>query len=158
MFALKKYEDYLESILKAYPDQYHDLQSILDRYMTLTSSNTKLVDEHKAMEREYERLKYESTQYEKERNHDILQLNNDIKEMQKKLEEKLSERAQLQQSVEASSNQASQKNMSLGRMLMAIENLYNRCQEGSSKIKHELEEPRQEKQKDSKKGKEDKKK
>jgi hypothetical protein len=30
------------------------------------------VKEHKAMEKEYERLKYESAQYEKDKNHEIL--------------------------------------------------------------------------------------
>jgi hypothetical protein len=44
------------------------------------------------MEKEYERLKIESMQYEKEKNHEILQLNNDIKDLTKKLEEKTNER------------------------------------------------------------------
>jgi predicted RNase H-like nuclease (RuvC/YqgF family) len=64
----------------------------LDRYATLTNSNSKLVEEHQNMEKEFEKLKYESTQYEKEKNHEILQLNNDIKDLQKKLEEKGAER------------------------------------------------------------------
>ena len=59
--ALKKYEDYLDSIIKAYPDQYPDMGEILNRYKTLTTSNENLVKEHRAMEKEYERLKYEST-------------------------------------------------------------------------------------------------
>jgi cell division protein FtsL len=47
----------------------------------LTDSNEKLVKEHKAMEKEYEKLKYESAQYEKEKNQEILQLNNEIKDL-----------------------------------------------------------------------------
>lgn len=78
------------------------------------------------MEKEYERLKYESMQYEKEKNHEILQLNNDIKDLTKKLEEKTNERNSLQSVVEASNNDASSKNLNLGRILMAIDNLYNR--------------------------------
>lgn len=38
------------------------------------------------MEKEYEKIKYESNQFEKEQNQEILQLNNDIKELTKKLE------------------------------------------------------------------------
>jgi hypothetical protein len=59
--ALKKYEDYLDSIIKAYPDQYPDLSEILNRYKTLTSSNENLVREHRTMEKDYEKLKIEST-------------------------------------------------------------------------------------------------
>lgn len=44
------------------------------------------------MEKEYEKLKYESAQYEKEKNQEILQLNNEIKDLQKKMEEKSSEK------------------------------------------------------------------
>lgn len=72
MAALKKYEDYLDSIIKAYPDQYPDLGEILNRYKTLTSSNENLVREHRMMEKDYEKLKIESTQYEKDKNHEIL--------------------------------------------------------------------------------------
>jgi len=43
------------------------------------------------MEQDYEKLKVESTQYEKDKNHEILQLNNDIKDLTKKLEDKTNE-------------------------------------------------------------------
>lgn len=32
LVALKKYEDYLETVTKAYPDQYTELSEILFRY------------------------------------------------------------------------------------------------------------------------------
>ncbi|CAD8125800.1 unnamed protein product [Paramecium sonneborni] len=144
--SLKKYEDYLDSIIKQYPEQYHDLQSILDRYATLTNSNSKLVEEHQNMEKEFEKLKYESTQYEKEKNHEILQLNNDIKDLQKKLEEKAAERNQIQSVYEATTNDASSKNLSLGRILMAVDNLFTRCQEGTQRMKQDFEEYKQDKQ------------
>lgn len=58
---MKKYEEYLDSVAKQYPEQYHDMSSILERHATLSSQNAKLVEEHQAMEKEYEKLKYEST-------------------------------------------------------------------------------------------------
>ncbi|CAK68257.1 unnamed protein product (macronuclear) [Paramecium tetraurelia] len=158
--SMKKYEEYLDSVAKQYPEQYHDMASILERHSTLSSQNQKLVEEHQSMEKEYETLKYILTQSEKDKSHEILQFNNDIKELQKKLEEKVAERNQLYQLVEASANEASSKNLSLGRILMAIDNLFNRCQEGTQKIKHELEETKQEnnKKEDKKVKKEDSKK
>lgn len=38
------------------------------------------------MEKEYERLKYESTNYEKEKNFEIMKLNNEVKDLTKTLE------------------------------------------------------------------------
>lgn len=101
------------------------------------------------MEKDYERLKYDSTQFEKETNHQILQLSNDIKEMQKKLEEKIAERNQMQGVYEEQQNDSSSKTLSLGRILMAVENIHARCSEGLQKIKedHELQQQEEQKQK-----------
>lgn len=113
------------------------------------------------MEKEYERLKYESMQFEKDKNHEILQLNNDIKDLAKKLEDRQNERNNLQSTVEASNNDASSKNLNLGRILMAIDNLYNRCLDGTQRIRHDFEDNRAEKgkadQKEKKGDKKDKK-
>ena len=43
----------------------------------------------------------------------------------------------MQTQVEASSNESSIKNLSLGRILMAIDNLHSRCEEGIRRIKEE---------------------
>lgn len=82
-----------------------------------------MVREHKAAEKEYEKLKYESTQYEKEKNQEILQLNNDIKELAKKYEEKQMERSNFQSIVEQSNKDTTMSNLTLGRILSAIDNL-----------------------------------
>ncbi|KAM3145342.1 hypothetical protein pb186bvf_002670 [Paramecium bursaria] len=144
--SLKKYEEYLESISKNYPDQYHDLQAIIDRYNTLMGSNEKLVKEHQLIDSQLEKLKYESSQYEAQKNQEILQYNNEIKDFQKKLEEKTNEKNQLQQTAESYSNQAQSKNLILGRIFMAIDNLNTRCQEGLQRMKQDFDESKQEKQ------------
>lgn len=42
-------------------------------------------------------------------------------------------------SVEFSNEQSSKKNLNLGKMLMAIDNLYSKCSEGSQRVKHRFE-------------------
>lgn len=42
--------------------------------------------------------------------------------------------------VEESNKKSSDKNLNLGRILMAVDNLYNRCMEGMNKIKSDYEE------------------
>ena len=93
--GLKMYEEYLERVIKANPDQYQDMGEVLNRYKTLIKSNDHLERDHRSMEQEYERLKQESTLFEKERNHEILQISNDIKDLTKKREEKTNERNNL---------------------------------------------------------------
>ncbi|KRX03829.1 hypothetical protein PPERSA_04624 [Pseudocohnilembus persalinus] len=130
--SLKKYEAFLEQVIKQFPDQYTDLSDILSRYRILTNSNQNLQFEHNEKEKEYEKLKKDSIDFEKEQNQYILHLNNEIKELSKRLEEKEHERNNLQQQVEASSNENTSKNLTLGRILIAIDNLYdNRLEKGS---------------------------
>ncbi|KAL4462136.1 hypothetical protein ABPG72_010452 [Tetrahymena utriculariae] len=138
--ALKKYEEYLDSVIKAHSDQYQDLAEISNRYKTLSTSNQNLQNEHKQLEKEQEETKHQIQVFQKYKNQEILQLNNDIKELTKKLEEKNNEKMQLQSLVEDSNKKSSDKNLNLGRILMAVDNLYNRCMEGMNKIKTDFEE------------------
>lgn len=87
--SLKKYEDYLDTVIKANTEQYSDLQDIINRYKILVKSNDHLVRDHANMEQNLEKLKTDCAIFEKERNHEILQLNNEIKELQTTLEVKI---------------------------------------------------------------------
>ena len=87
--ALMKYEDYLQSVIKSNADQYEDPTAIINRYKTLVKSNDHLVRDHNNLEQEFEKLKVECSTFEKDKNHEILQLNNEIKDLQKILEVKL---------------------------------------------------------------------
>ena len=46
---------------------------------------------------------------------------------------------QLQSLVEDSNKKSSDKNLNLGRILMAVDNLYDRCMEGMNRIKSDFE-------------------
>ena len=65
--------------------------------------------------------------YEKSKNHEILQLSNEIKELTQKLEERENEKVHLQQRVEMNAKETSDKNLNLGKILLAIDNLSTRC-------------------------------
>lgn len=84
--ALKKYESYLESVIKSHQDQYGNAGQIIERYKTLIKSNDNLVRDHDELDQKLEKLKVECSSFEKEKNHEILQLNNEIKDLQKILE------------------------------------------------------------------------
>ncbi|CAD8071951.1 unnamed protein product [Paramecium sonneborni] len=154
---LKKYVEYLNSIIKAYPDKYSDLDSITDRYKRLMISHQILKQEHEKMEIDCEKMKFTITQYEKEKNHEVLQLNNDIKDYQKLIEEKIIERNQLLAEKEEEENRITEENLNLGRIFMAIDNINQRCLDGYQKIKQDYEDQNKEKEKVIKQVREEKK-
>lgn len=65
MASLRKYEQYLEKVRATYSDQYPEMSDILSRYQTLKKSNMNLLRDRDLMENEKERLKKESTVFEK---------------------------------------------------------------------------------------------
>jgi len=157
--ALKKYEDYLESVIKAHPDQYSDQGELLKRHEILEKSNKTLRDKQADLEVELERLRIDAAQFEKQKNEEILTLNNELATLTKDLDDVDKQKNRLQSQVEASSHQASYKNLNLGRILMAIDNINTRCEEGITKIKEEAKrdtenEARRDKAKKDKDGKE----
>ena len=80
-----------------------------------------------------EKLKIQSATYAKEKNNEVLQLNNDIKDYEKKIEEKNNELNLLQSSVEANSSETSSKTMNFERIISVIDNLYQRSMKKNQK-------------------------
>ncbi len=69
-------------------------------------------------------------------NQGILQLNNELKDISKRLESKQNIKQDLHSELERSRDQYEKRNLNMAKMLMAIDNLYNKCGEGKVKIKH----------------------
>ena len=79
------------------------------------------------MEANHAALKIEASNFEKEINQSILQISNESKELSRKLEDKINERNELQSDVEQTNELASKKNLNLGKILRAVDNLFYRC-------------------------------
>ena len=73
-------------------------------------------------------------------NQSILQLSNEIKDQSKKLEAKSSMKQELQSDLERNKDLYERKNLDLAKMLMAIDNLYSKCSEGTVRVKYNCEE------------------
>ena len=76
----------------------------------------------------------------------ILTLGNDNKDLSKRLEEKINEKQDLQSELERSRDQYAKKNLDLARILMALDNLYFKCQESPIRVRHDFEEYKNEKE------------
>lgn len=86
-------------------------------------------------------------------NQNILQLSNEIKDISKKLESKSNTKRDLQSELERNRDMYERKNLDLAKMLMAIDNLYSKCNESIVRIKHNHEEFAEETESKNKKGK-----
>lgn len=64
--------------------------------------------------------------------------NNDIKEVSRRIEEKLKEKNEVQSEVEQSNEDFSKKNLTLGKIFLAIDNLNYRSNENNYKLKYEF--------------------
>ncbi len=79
------------------------------------------------MQETKERIKKESTLFERQMSQNILTLGNDNKELSKKHEEKINEKYKLQSELQISRDQYAKKNLDLAKILMALDNLYFKC-------------------------------
>lgn len=125
--AMKKYEAYLESVRDRNTDEYSELNDILARYATLKKSNTKLNERMQQLESELEELKTTVANYEKDMKTQIMQLNNDIAQLQQRFETIEDQKNKLKSEAEEVSSKKLSKVSDLARILMAIDNLENRC-------------------------------
>ena len=58
--ALKKYEEYLSTVIAKYNDQYADINELLQRHRTLEKSNNKLEEAKNKIEQKLENYKVET--------------------------------------------------------------------------------------------------
>jgi chromosome segregation ATPase len=133
---MRKYEDFLERVKERNPDDFPEIQDILGRYTTLKESSEKLNKKRHHLEEEQTTVKREKDQYEKENKDEMMELNIEISVLQKQIEEIDGERSELQKNFELASSSATEKDLELGCMLTAIENLFERCMQEVPRIRH----------------------
>lgn len=86
----QKYHNYLKSVIKqAQLDSgdYSEIQDILDRYQTLKSTNDDLVGQLQKNTKDHEASRLSYTQFTKKSGNAILNMNNEIAALQKKMEQ-----------------------------------------------------------------------
>ena len=125
--AMRQYEAYLESVKDYNPDEYQELSDILSRYWTLKDSNTKLTQNLHVLEHDLDSLKNTVSKYEKDQKTEIMSLNNEIASQQHKFEGIEDQKNKLRSEADETSSKKLRKVSELARILMAVDNLENRC-------------------------------
>ncbi|CAG9333940.1 unnamed protein product [Blepharisma stoltei] len=134
---MRKYEDFLERVREKNPDDFTDISDILARYNTLKQSYEDLMKKRHQLEEELQDIKWTRDLYEKEKKDQLMELAIDIANTQKSIEDLDIIRSDLQKEVDTVSSTATEKDLELGCMLTAIENLYQRCKTEEPGIHHD---------------------
>ena len=119
--------------MEAHPDEYSEISDIKNRYETLFNSNDKLRQEQQNIELEYEREKAETNEYQKRINAEIMALTNDTQSQQEEFNKIEDKKSQIKSEEEDNQKKKLDKTSELGMILMAINNLYNKCNEREGK-------------------------
>ena len=134
---IRKYEDYLELVRDRNPDDFQDISEILNRYNTLKDANTDLTNKKNKLELQLDEKKRERDHYEKSNKDKQLEINIEITVQQKRLDDMEGERIEKTKNAETDKNARVQKNLELGRMLDAIDNLFDRCKRDGIKVNYD---------------------
>ena len=78
--------NFLTQVVQEYSEQYPEISDLLQRYKNLQQSISKLKEQNSKIEFDLENCKSETLKFEKEKNNQILVLNNEIAILQSKLE------------------------------------------------------------------------
>ena len=105
-----KYQDFLDSLVQSMSKFFPEgISDVLNRYKTLRDANTYLLEKQQADEATNENTMREFTTFKKTKENEILNSNNEIADMQKKLETKLAKTNSLQEEIENAVKEASEK-------------------------------------------------
>jgi chromosome segregation ATPase len=121
-----KYQKYLQDVVDKGSDDYHEIQDLLNRYNTLKTANKDLADTQAKAEQENETKSVEYTHYKKERGNEILNSNNDIANLQHRLEKKEMDVILLMNDLDSTITGGSKQTLVLGQVLRSVQNLLDR--------------------------------
>ena len=117
----------LEMVQESVPEDYPEISDLLNRYKTLKDANLDLSQRQQDHEEMNEAKRIEFANFQKERQNEILNFNNEIASLQKQLENGEVTAHRLQNEADVAIRSMSDKTLVLGQILMAVDNLLSRC-------------------------------
>eukprot|EP01029_Cantina_marsupialis_P010509 TRINITY_DN2396_c0_g1_i2.p1 TRINITY_DN2396_c0_g1~~TRINITY_DN2396_c0_g1_i2.p1 ORF type:complete len:235 (-),score=61.15 TRINITY_DN2396_c0_g1_i2:462-1166(-) len=114
--ANMKFQDFLELVQESVPEDYPEISDLLNRYRTLRDANTRLLKRQDKQELLAEETRNQYRTFTKEKTNEILNFNNEIASLQKKLEVVEGHVASKELELEGATRLASDKTLELGQV------------------------------------------
>ena len=118
MNAMKVYEEFLEQVKERNPEEFTDINDILNLHTKLTNANEDLKRRQKELEEENAIMRQRIDHAEKLRNDQMLELNIEITDLAKKYEDMEQRRLKLANDVEISRDKSTSQTLQLGQIFM----------------------------------------
>lgn len=116
--AMKTYEEFLENVRAKNPEEFTDINDILQLHLKLSTANKQLKHQQKEREKEYHMIRESKVTLEKKKKVEILQLNIEIAQRSKNFEEIDAKRHDLTKAVEDGSVGAVTRQVQIGHIFM----------------------------------------
>ena len=137
----QKYERYLVDVQERNTDEFGEVSELKNRYTTLKSAYNEGRTTQRITEERNESERAEFLEFTKTATNEILNFNNQIASKQKQLEIAEKNAQQAQYAWEKSIEGAARQTLMTGKVLMAVENLLQRCTaKHGQRLKHTLNE------------------
>ena len=117
-------------------DYFHREADLESRYKTLVSSNVELIEGQRENERKNEEQRTKFSEYTKTETNKMLNSNNLIANLQQTLETEEAQAGQAQDDFDESIRKAGSETLEVGQVVMAVQNLLQRCTKNHGAIKH----------------------
>ena len=124
-----KYQDYLESVVQNMSKFFPEIPDILNRYKTLRDANIYLLEKQQMDEGSNENTLREFLTFKKSKENQVLNNNNEIADLQVRMEHKQARTNTMQDDIDNAISEASEKALSLGQILSSVTNILDRCEE-----------------------------
>eukprot|EP01083_Nonionella_stella_P103722 296489_1 len=134
----EKYHAFLSSVHEQYPNDYPEIDVILQRAACVESACADLMKRQEVGTRSMESLRDKYSRFIKEQTNANLNLNNEIARLQKELEMAESRSGELEMEMVTNMKHKSSRTRELSEIMMAIENLYARSTGFSKDLKHSV--------------------
>jgi len=123
---MMKYSSYLESVLDV-ADEFPEISDLLSRYDTLEAAHLDLISRSQQADQQQELQRFELQQFIREKSDEILAYNNKIAELQKASEKTSEKTLEDQAEMEREISDFADRKLQYGQVVMACENIYQRC-------------------------------
>lgn len=121
-------------------DSYSDVNDMIQRFRVLEDSNQNLKKELVNLEQNQNALDLEINKFEKNKNDQIILLNNEIAQLQKQLEGIEIRFSKAKDKIDLNENNSSNKQQMLAKLLLSIDNIYDLALKSDVKIRFENQE------------------
>ncbi len=129
-----QYEHYLQRIVEDNQEYYNDINDLIQRFKILENSNQKLKNELIEVEANQKQLDEEINKFEKNKNDQIMMINNENAILQKKFEDIEIKYSKAKDNINSSEHNTAKKMQDLAKIMLSIDNIYCIIQESEIKV------------------------